>query len=324
MYGYEVFHEDTAAALLEAVRSGRNPHAWIFSGNEGLGRHSVAGLVASAVACGENTAPCGVCQSCVMAKAETHPDIKKVIPQEKKKTIGVDDIRNLNEDVYIKPFFSEHKIYIIEGDLLTVEAQNAFLKTLEEPPAYAVFIIIVSDAEKLLPTVRSRCATVKFPPLSPEKMRQYLHDKYPELEHSYDFYIGFSYGNPGRADSLINSGEFDILRSSCFDTALKILSTKTEDAFSVSEFFDKNKENIDNILEILLLFFRDALFICNGYGDKIINIDYRDRLSGMSAYSDKLTVAIEKISVCSEMHTRNTSVKQIGAYLALSVKKSEE
>lgn len=321
MYGYDIFHNDIAEEMIDAVRGGRNPHAWIISGEEGLGRHTLSELIAAAVVCQNlKNAPCGECRSCVMAKAGTHPDIKHVLPEDKKKTIGAQEVRRLNDDVFIKPFFSDKKVYIIEGDLLTAQAQNTFLKTLEEPPLYAVFIIIVSDAEKLLPTVRSRCAAVQLPVLKSEELSEYIKSKYSGLSENADFYVRFSGGNPGRALELIESGEFDILRSKCFEIIGKILSSKMSDAFYVSDFFDKNKEKAGDIIEIMLLFFRDMLFIGCGYINMVINSDYAGRMREAGVYTAAMPYAIDTLTVCSEMVTRNVSPKHMGAYLAFTLK----
>ena len=208
MYGYDVFHEELLEKIIGSVRQGKNPHSYIFEGADGIGKGEAAKLISASVLCTEkNNAPCGVCKSCIMAKAGTHPDVKYIVPEKDKKTIGVNPIRDLNDDAFIKPFFSDKKVYILDGELMTVEAQNAFLKTLEEPPAYAVFIITVSDSAKLLQTIISRCALIKFLPLPSRRMEKYLSEKYPSMRESFPFYISYSGGNPGRLDMLLESPE---------------------------------------------------------------------------------------------------------------------
>lgn len=323
MFGYEIFHEDIMETIIDSIRSGKNPHAYIFEGDEGLGKHTAALLAANAAVC-ENpkSAPCGTCHACVMAKAETHPDIKHVAPEEKKKTIGVDVIRQLNADAFIKPFYGGKKVYILEGDMMTVEAQNAFLKTLEEPPVYALFIIVVSDISKILQTVVSRCAAVRFPPLSNDKIRKLLEERYPALRESFPFYTSFAEGNPGRLDSLLKGPEFSVLRDESFKAAARILSREKYDAFFVSEFFDGHKEQLSDILDMLLLFFRDVLMLSEGQNNSVINVDYMDKLRTVSgsAAPGHVLFAAEQISVCGEMIKRNVGAKYIGMYLALSVK----
>ncbi|MBP3360380.1 MAG: DNA polymerase III subunit [Clostridia bacterium] len=327
MFGYEIFHEDIMETIIASIRSGKNPHAYIFEGDAGLGKHTAACLAASTAVC-ENpkSAPCGTCRACVMAKAGTHPDIKHVVPEEKKKTIGVGVIRELNADAYIRPFYGGKKVYILEGDLMTGEAQNAFLKTLEEPPLYALFIIVASDLTKMLQTVVSRCACVRFPPLSKERMRRLLEAGYPALRESYPFYISFAEGNPGRLDSLLKGPEFSLLRDDCFKAASRILSRDKYDAFFVSEFFDGHKEQLPDILDILLLFFRDVLMLCEGQRGSVINVDYMEKLKTVSgsAAPERVLSAAERIPVCGEMIKRNVGAKYIGMYLALGVKEDKQ
>ena len=136
MYGYITFHEGLMNNLIQSVRSGASSHAYIFEGDAGLGIFSSAKLFAAALTCANKaSAPCGSCPSCIQAEADTNPDIIYVEKPKDRKTIGIEPIRAVNSDAAIRPFSSARKVYIIkEGDILTPEAQNALLKTLEEPP----------------------------------------------------------------------------------------------------------------------------------------------------------------------------------------------
>ena len=111
----------------------------------------------------ENGDACGKCQSCRQAVSGNQPDIIRVT-HEKPNTISVDDIREqVNNDIVIKPYSSKYKIYIIpDADMMSVQAQNALLKTIEEPPEYAVIMLLTENAEILLPTIRSRCVMIKL------------------------------------------------------------------------------------------------------------------------------------------------------------------
>lgn len=322
MYGYDIFHEELLETLIKSVREEKGLHSYIFEGSEGIGKHMAARLLAAAFLCAEKLAPCTSCKSCIMAKAGTHPDIKHVTPLDDKKSIGVDVIRDLNNDAYIKPFYSEKKIYIIEGDLLTKEAQNAFLKTLEEPPLYAVFIIVTSDTSKLLQTVISRCSVVRFPPVTKERLRKFLNRKYPGMEDSFDFHLSYSAGNPAKLETLVESPEFSILRDECYKAVSEILSNEYNDAFELSDFFDKNSDNIREIFDILILFLRDILLIKEGEKHLILNSDYHEKLRSLAGSADeqKIMLAIDTLPLCAEMKERNVGAKYVGMYLALSVK----
>ena len=325
MYGYDIFHEELLETLIKSVREERGAHSYIFEGAEGMRKHMAAKLLAAAFLCSEKLSPCTTCKSCIMAKAGTHPDIKYITPAPDKKSIGVDVIRDLNSDAYIKPFYSEKKIYIIEGDLLTKEAQNAFLKTLEEPPLYAVFIIVVSDSSKLLQTVISRCSLVKFPPVTKDRLKKFINEKYPGMTNDFEFHLSYSGGNPAKLETLVESPEFSILRDECSRALSGILSNEYNDAFEVSDFFDKNSDNMLDVLDILMLFLRDALLIKEGEKSLLLNSDYEEKLRSVSsgAIEEKIMYAMELIPVCAQMKQRNVGAKYIGMYLALSVKTME-
>ena len=326
MYGYDVFHEELLETLIKSVREDRGAHSYIFEGADGMGKHMAAKLLAAAFLCEEKLSPCTSCKSCVMAKAGTHPDIKHITPAEDKKNIGVDVIRDLNSDAYIKPFYSEKKIYIIEGDLLTKEAQNAFLKTLEEPPLYAVFIIVTSDTSKLLQTVISRCSHIKFPPVTKERLRKFIDTKYPGMSDGFEFHLSYSGGNPAKLERLVESPEFSILRDECSKAVSGILSNEYNDCFEVSDFFDTSAENILDVLDIMMLFLRDILLLKEGEKKLLLNSDYEEKLRAVSSgvTEEKVMLAMELIPLCAQMKQRNVGAKYIGMYLALQVKTRSE
>ena len=165
--------------LQGAIRSGKIGHAYIISGEGRSGKEFVAKTFAQALLC-ENPVitgdtgieACGECHSCKQAKALSHPDIIYVT-HEKPNTIGVDDVRQgIGETVQIKPYSGQHKIYIIEeAEKLTAQAQNALLRTLEEPPEYVVFLLLTTGTGTLLPTIISRCNVLQMRPVQDDEMR---------------------------------------------------------------------------------------------------------------------------------------------------------
>ena len=249
MYGYETFHEDLMKNLIESVHNGASSHAYIFEGEKGLGVLNSARLFAAALTC-KNTgvAPCGSCQNCVESKADTNPDIIYVRPKADKKSIGAKDMRKLEEDVAVKPFNSKHKVYIFEdASLLTEEAQNTFLKTFEEPPEYAVFILITENSTSLLQTILSRFTLVHFPSVSDAIMEKYISEKYPEEKERLPFLIKYCAGVPGVADNIINDENFESVRTSSLENLFSVLSTDRSSAFVVKKYLDENKDKAENI-----------------------------------------------------------------------------
>ena len=159
-----VGHRDVIQYLQNAVAENRVSQAYIVNGERGTGKKMLAKLFAMALLCEEHgPEPCNKCHSCVQAESNNHPDIIWVT-HEKPGSIGVDDVRTqINNTVAIKPYQGPYKVYIIpEADIMTVQAQNALLKTIEEPPQYAVFILLTENADVLLPTINSRCVMLKL------------------------------------------------------------------------------------------------------------------------------------------------------------------
>lgn len=154
-------------------------HAYIIEGPAGSGKHTLARNLAAAISCENRTStnhplPCGVCPSCKKILGGFSTD---VIVKNKgdKATFGVDIVRDVRQDVYVAPHESNAKVYIIEdAHLMTVQAQNAFLLTLEEPPAYVVFFLLCESATPLLETIRSRAPTLRTEPIPTEEIDAYL------------------------------------------------------------------------------------------------------------------------------------------------------
>ncbi len=166
--------------LGSALRTGSLPHACILEGPEGTGKHTIARQIAAALVCAERhlpnkPIPCLSCRECRRISENKSPDLITVGLEEDKVTIGVETVRFLREDVRLLPNDSDHKIYIIENaDRMTVQAQNALLLTLEEPPAYVHFILLCEHSGLLLETIRSRAPVFRTQPLTREQIAAYL------------------------------------------------------------------------------------------------------------------------------------------------------
>ncbi len=324
MYGYEVMHEEIAENLIENVRRGLAQHAYIFEGDRGVGADECARLFAAALACEkEENTPCGICGSCLMAKAKTHPDIYMVTPADGKKNITVDKIREIVNDAYTKPYESGKKVYIISyGDDMNEQAQNAFLKVLEEPPQYAAFIILCENYESLLQTVRSRCTRIQFPPVSDKKIRDYIAAHFPEEEEKTKFLVQYAGGIPGNIEKILGTENFTDLR---YDALLKLeclLSGRKTDAYIVAEFLEENKEDADLILTFWQGFLHDIMLIQNEAKTLIQSADFIDKLINMSGkYDEKeIVYAQEEVLLAQKMRKRYVNLRALALRLAFSVK----
>ena len=174
MPGFEeiVGHEQIVTHLKSAMKLGKVSHAYILSGEKGCGKKLLADVFAETLQCEKGgTEPCGSCHSCVQAQSGNHPDIIHLM-HEKPNSISVDDVRTqIVNDVLIKPYSGKYKIYIVpDAEKMTAAAQNALLKTIEEPPAYAVILLLANNASALLPTILSRCVMLSLKPVADDKV----------------------------------------------------------------------------------------------------------------------------------------------------------
>ena len=152
------------------VMSKRVGHAYIFEGPRGVGRFSVARAFANMLLCEDHSSgePCGTCKACTQVMSGNHPDVRVITNQlydsSKKSTdILVDTIRNMKQEIYIKPYAGDRKVYIIpKADTMNQSAQNSLLKILEEPPEYCTIILIAENSGNFLPTILSRAPIFKF------------------------------------------------------------------------------------------------------------------------------------------------------------------
>lgn len=188
--------------LTHSLRSGRASHFYLICGPEGSGRHTLADLLAAALQCQGENAPCGVCEACRKVLSHCHPDVITLTDPEHKK-VAVKLVRQMREDVFICPNEGRHKIYLLPQEL-GPEGQNALLKILEEPPAYAVFLLLTDQAEKLLPTVRSRSVELRLLPLEEQLLHRHLRAQFPEqTEQAISAAIARSGGFLGQAVALL-------------------------------------------------------------------------------------------------------------------------
>ena len=258
-----VGHKNIIKYIESAVSADAVSHAYILNGERGSGKKMLANLFAMSLQCQnrqEDGDACGKCQSCKQAVSGNHPDIIRVT-HEKPNTISVDDIREqVNNDIVIKPYSSKYKIYIIpEADLMTVQAQNALLKTIEEPPEYAVIMLLTENAETLLPTIRSRCVMMKLRNIKDQLVKKYLMEQMEIPDYKADVCVAFAQGNMGKAIMLATSDHFNEIK----EEAVHLL--KNIDEMDVSELMEAVKKcmtyklEINDYLDIIAIWYRDVL-----------------------------------------------------------------
>lgn len=322
MYGYETFHEKLAEGLIANIRSGNPPHAYIFEGDAGLGLFETARLFAASLACSADNAPCGVCNSCVSAKAQSNPDIVVIKPEDKKKSISVEQMREMISDAYVRPFLAKRKVYIFaDAGIATESAQNAILKLIEEPPEYAVFILICSNSELLLDTIRSRCVKIRFAPLSEERMTQYVESISPS-DPRRGFLVRYSGGIPQNVKNIIKDENFDRIRTETVKRLPLLFSQRRLTAYNIAEFAEENKDNAALILSLWGGLMRDIICIHQDSVKLITNSDYERELTELAArVEEKAAVkALESIMLAEEMLSRYVNLRALILRMVFSIK----
>ena len=192
--------------LTGSLRRGRISHFYLISGPAGSGKYTLAKLLAAAILCGKENAPCGICNACRKVFDGNHPDFITVTDPDHK-NIAVKIVREMRDDIFIRPNEADYKIYLFAQDL-GIEGQNALLKVLEEPPKYGIFILLTDNSEKILPTVRSRCTELSLTGLPQDILRQTLGREFPEAAAAdLDAAISRCGGFLGQARRILESGE---------------------------------------------------------------------------------------------------------------------
>lgn len=254
-------HEQIKEHFRNAVQTGKVSHAYILSGEAGMGRKSLANTFALSLLCEKGKSePCMQCHACKQVLSGNHPDLIYVT-HEKPASIGVNDIREqINDTIMVRPYSSYYKIYIVdEAEKMTIQAQNALLKTIEEPPSYGVILLLTTNPEGFLPTVLSRCVQLKLKPLKDEVVKEYLIQSIGVEESQAEIYAAFSRGNLGKAIHLANSEEFRRMYYGILHLLKHLKDTDISDLLDYIRKLKDEKMDIYGCLDFIQMWYRDVL-----------------------------------------------------------------
>ncbi len=263
MAGFQdiVGHKQVIKHLQNAMQMNKVSHAYIIHGEHGAGKSILASAFAMALQCEEKgTEACGKCHSCKQAASRNHPDIIYV-DHEKPNIISVDEIRSqINNDVDIKPYSGKYKIYIIdEADKMNSQAQNALLKTIEEPPAYVVVLLLVSNISAMLPTILSRCVTLKLGVLDNQVIKEYLMEHLNVPDYTADICVAFAGGYLGKAVELASNDDFNNMKRDILSLLKDITQMELSDLVRRVKALQDYKLRMDDFFDITIIWFRDVL-----------------------------------------------------------------
>lgn len=305
--------ERAVSFLKSSIERSRIANAYIFCGPEGVGKKLTALNFAKAINCSNpvGAAGCDTCPSCIKIDSLNHPDVFLATPEKAGGSVKIDDIRAVIKDVGLKPYEAKKKVYIIdEANSLTEEAENALLKTLEEPSVNAALILITENPSDLLPTIRSRCQIVKFFAIDSAVVKDILMKGHGLDEVMAHILANISCGSMGQA---LHLKEKDFFKKR--EGVIKALSSNT---FSDLDLDKASKVDLKSVLDIMLTWYRDILVTKTG-DRNVVNIDKADLISRNSEKMsfDRLDDVIKKIISTQTYLEQNANPKLAMAALGL-------
>ena len=258
-----VGHEQIIDHLKTAIEMGKVSHAYILNGPDLSGKMMIAEAFARALLC-EKQDPdgCGECRSCRQSDDRNNPDIIYV-KHDKPNTISVDDIRTqLNNDIVIKPYSNQYKIYIVdEAEKMNQQAQNALLKTIEEPPAYAVIMLLTTNADSFLQTIRSRCITLNLKSVKNDVIKSYLMTEKKIPDYQADVCAAFAQGVVGKAIKLASSDDFNELKESALSLIKRLDDIDLYEMGEAIKQISDYKLQVQDYFDLITVWYRDVLYM---------------------------------------------------------------
>lgn len=325
--------------LQNAVRTEQVSQAYIICGERGSGKMELAETFAAVLQCSARTIsdgltePCGECHSCVQMESGNHPDVITVTNasvgvERKTDTIVVDAARFIQQDIAIKPYEGPYKIYIIpDAQKMNQQAQNALLKTLEEPPSYAVILLLADETSSFLSTVLSRCVILRLRPVSEQELTSAMvKEGYPEDRA--ETAARLSHGNPGRCRELLQDENLTGFRTELISFLKRMPDVTSYDIVQLAGQLSpgkekKESEKVDDFFDFTESWFRDLL-VFKSTRD-VNSLIFRDEVTYISNTADLLSYkAMEKVQNAMDealrQHRANGNDAQILEILLLKIR----
>ena len=296
-----VGQEQLKEHLQNSLKMNKVSHAYIINGERSSGKEFIARIFAAALQCEHPDTssgmwePCGECHSCKQMATGNQPDVI-TLTHEKPGTIGVEDIRGqINNSVGIKPYSSPRKVYIMnEGEKMTVQAQNALLKTLEDAPEYVVILILTSNVDSLLPTILSRCVLLNMKPVKDSQVKRFLMETMETPDYKADICVAFARGNIGKARLLASSEEFDRVKEEAITLLKYINDMEISEIVGAIKKINEYKLDVNDYLDILAIWYRDVLLF--KATNDVNHLIFREEIQYIRKVADRSTYeGIEKV-----------------------------
>lgn len=279
-----------------AIKLNKISHAYIINGEQGMGKKMMAKAFSMTLQCEKKgETPCMECHSCRQALTGNNPDIRWVT-HEKANVISVEEIRTqINSDVQIKPYSNEYKIYIIdEAAKMNTAAQNAILKTIEEPPSYVIIVLLTDNKDMLLSTILSRCVAMDLRPVRKDIVEKYLVERAGIVDYRAKEVSSFAGGNIGKAIKMAASDDFYHLKENVVNIAKNVGRMTVADMNAAIKEMSAYKDNISEYIDLLLVWYRDILLIKSGADNE--KIVFNDNIGQIKKQAEVISFeAIENV-----------------------------
>ncbi|MFW5713056.1 MAG: DNA polymerase III subunit delta' [Brevefilum sp.] len=288
---WNIFGHEWAVNLLRSHAAGGNlRHAYLFNGPEGVGRETLALRFAQALNCRQPPAPgefCGACKDCRQIQTRQYPDLSVVLPEDGHKDVRIDQVRELQHTLALSPYAATYRIALLpDFQHVTEQAENALLKTLEEPPDKVVLLLTVDALESLLPTIVSRCEVIRLRPASLQDTNNYLVTSFHLPAEEAKLIAHLSGGRIGAAVRMVEDPESITQRAEQLEAFLNLLSSTRYERFNLADKLTKSyKDARQNALEAVTLwlsFWRDVFVRATGSGLPLVNVDLEEQVNQAS------------------------------------------
>ncbi len=307
-----------------SIKSKKLSHAYLLLGPEHIGKTTFAIDIAMAVNCEAKDSPCGDCTSCRKILKSVHPDIFVIgldlinTPESKtKKEIGIDEIRKIQQYASLPPYEGKYKIFIINGaELMSHEAANCLLKTLEEPSPNVLIFLLAADETNLLPTIVSRCQKIQLQPLSVKETQSILISQFGVPEEKAREAAYLSEGRLGEALNVTNDEQLVEKRNRIVSEFLPLLESGINQRFSYVSQLEDDRKSAQGLLNIWLNLWRDLLLIKCASPDSITNIAFKPALERLA---ESLSISQIKDFIKSLRNALSLIAKNVNIRLLLEV-----
>ncbi len=314
------------AIMQHAAVTGKVSHAYILQGAHGMGKRLLADAFAKSLQCNDSDGEaCGICAGCKAFDSGNHPDIFYIFPQ-KTKSLGVEDIREqIVKNAEIKQYQYKYKIFIVEhADKMTAAAQNALLKTLEEPPSYVVFLLLAENLNDFLPTILSRCVVMKLRPIPQKDIEEFLIEQQLAQETTAGIFAEYAQGSMGQAKELATSEDFSAMRQEILTMLENIKEQDKPYLLDRAKDLEVYKQDY-RFLDIATVWYRDVL-MAKSFGDSryLIQKDKEKQLLHHAA-KDSIQGIIKKLRVIQETKrflTQNANFRLAMEVMLIKLKES--